>query len=179
MNNAGAGAPGTFLKQSLEKRTQIIQLIVTAPMQLSHVFGQQMSQRRRGGIIFTSSIAGYIGMPKMANYAATKSFILSLGTSLNIELKSKGVDVLVLSPGATRTEMMETEGMDTSKMPMPWMDAKDVAAVGAKSLGKKSSVIPGRMNSIMNFMASRLMPHQFALNMFGTMMGRTMDPALM
>ena len=49
VNNAGFGVPGAFLKQSMASRTNIVQLNVTAPMQLAYHFGQQMSQRGRGG----------------------------------------------------------------------------------------------------------------------------------
>ncbi len=61
---------------------------------------------------------------------------------------------------------------------MPWMDANKVARVGIKSLGKKSAVIPGTINNVMIFVMTRLMPSQFAMNMFGNMMAKIMDPQI-
>ena len=179
INNAGAGAPGGFLKQSLDERTRNVQLNVTAPMQLAHVFGQKMSQRGRGGIIFVSSLAAYTGSPYLANYAATKAYLLSLGSALNIELKDKGVDVLVLSPGPTRTEMVDTMGSNMDQIRMNWMEAGPVAAAGLKALGKEAAVIPGRMNRIMTFTMTHLLPRRTAMSLFGNMMSKTMDPALL
>ncbi len=179
INNAGAGVPGAFLKQSVDDYTRVVQLNVTAPMQLAHAFGARMIRQGRGGIIFVSSIAGYTGTPYMANYAATKSYLLNLGAALNVEFKPKGVDVLVVSPGPTRTEMMEMENTDFSNLPMSWMTAEAVAAAGLQALGKKPTVIPGGMNKMMNFMATRVMPRQTALSMFGSMMSKGMDPAIL
>ncbi|MEM7117852.1 MAG: SDR family oxidoreductase [Chloroflexota bacterium] len=179
INNAGSAAPGAFLKQSLGERTRVTQLNVLAPMQLAHHFGSQMSQQGRGGIIFVSSMAAYTGSPYLANYAATKAYLLQFGEALSVELKPKGVDVLVLSPGATRTEMAEMDGTDMSKVPMTWMTAEAVAEVGLKALGQKTAVIPGTLNNMMTTMMTRIMPRKAALTMFGSMMAKTMDPALL
>ncbi len=171
VNNAGSAAPGQFLKQSLAIRTRTVNLNVVAPMQLSYHFAEKMKARGRGGVILVSSIAAYMGTPYMANYAATKAYSLSLGEALHVELKSYGIDVQVLAPGATRTEMAEVEGMDMSSVPMPWMNADDVVKESLKALGSKSVVIPGRMNRVMNRMMNFL-PRSTASSMFGTMMGR-------
>ena len=114
----------------------------------------------------------------MSNYAATKAYLLTLGEGLNVELKPDGVDVTVLMPGATRTEMAEVEGTDMSKVPMNWMDAAPVAAVGLNALGKKAVVVPGILNKVMTFMMTRLMPRKSASGMFGGMMKKAMDPAI-
>jgi short-subunit dehydrogenase len=178
VNNAGDGVPGAFLKQDVRAYQRTIQLNVTIPMALSHHFGEQMRRRGKGGIIFTASTAGYTGSPYLANYAAAKSYMISFGMALHTELKESGVDVLVLSPGATRTEMIKMEGTSMKDAPMPWMDADQVARIGIKNLGKKTAVIPGVVNNIMVFMMSRLMPRSAAMNMFGSMMFKIMDPAI-
>ena len=175
VNNAGAGVPGAFLKQDVQAYARTVQLNVTIPMQLSHVFGEKMRRRGRGGIIFTASTVAYTGAPYLANYGAAKSYMLNFGMALHTELKASGVDVLVVSPGATRTEMVEMEGANMNKAPMPWMDADEVARVGIEKLGKKSAVIPGVRNNVMMFMMSRLMPKQLGMNIFGSMMERMMD----
>jgi uncharacterized protein len=178
INNAGDGVPGTFLKQDVNAYKRTIQLNVTIPMELSHHFGEKMRRRGKGGIIFTASTIGYTGSPYLANYAAAKSYMINFGMALHTELKDSGVDVLVLSPGATRTEMIEMEGTRMKDAPMPWMDANEVAHIGIKNLGKKSAVIPGAPNNLMVFMMSRLMPRGAAMNMFGNMMYKIMDPEI-
>lgn len=178
VNNAGAGVPGAFLKQSLQSRTNVVHLNVTAPMQLAYHFGQKMVQRNCGGILLVSSISGYMGTPYMSNYAATKAYLLTLGEGLSVELKPHGIDVTVLVPGPTRTEMAEVEGTDMSKIPISWMDAGPVAAGALQALGKKTVVVPGVMNKALAFMMTRLLPRKSASGMFGGMMKKTMDTAI-
>ena len=179
VNNAGAGVPGAFLKRKLVDRARIVQLNVTAPMALAHTFGQKMSRRGRGAILFVSSTSAFSGTPYMANYAGTKAFVLNLGEALNVELKPQGVDVAVLVPGPTRTEMVETEGTDFSNMPdMMWMDPADVAAAGLKGLGRQRVIVPGGMNKMMRFMMTRVMSRDAASNLFGGMMKKAMDPGI-
>jgi len=79
INNAGAGVPGAFLKQDVNDFARVVQLNVTTPMQLAHVFGQKMSHRGQGGMILVSSTSAFSGTPYMANYAGTKAYLLSLG----------------------------------------------------------------------------------------------------
>ena len=180
VNNAGFAAPGAFLKKPIEDRQRNIQLNINSPMELAYHYGQKMVTRGRGGIIFVSSTAAYTGSPYLANYAATKAYILQFGKALSVELKPKGVDVLVLSPGATRTEMVDAiEGAQMEKAPMPWMDADAVARAGLRSLGRKPEVIPGFLNNLMMFMMTRLMPTKPALNMFGGIMAKVVDPQLL
>lgn len=179
VNNAGAGFPGAFLKQEREKRAYVIKLNVLAPMELTHIFADRMVERKRGGILFVSSIAAHMGAPYLANYVATKSYLLSFGTALEKELKKHNVGVTTLLPGPTRTEMMEMDGVDHNKMPDMFMSAEAVAEAGIKKLGKGSFVTAGRMNKMMGFMMSRVMSKNFAQSLFGNMISKAMDRRLL
>ncbi len=86
-----------------------------------------------------------------------------------------GVDVAVLSPGPTRTAMVqELEGTDMEKLPMVWMNPDAVAKAGLAALPRRSSTIAGLVNTLTTFMMARLMPRSWAAKMFGTMMGSVM-----
>ena len=177
VSNAGTALAGAFLKLDPDAAARMIHLNATAHMRLSHFFGQKMTQRGRGGIIFVSSIGAIQGMPYLANYSAAKAYILNLGESLYFELKPKGVDVTVLLPGATDTEAKNWEGAgDMSKMPMPWMGAESVVANALKALGKRPSTIPGTFNKVMSFVNRRVMSRASAASLFGNMMSRTIAP---
>ncbi|MFQ5640422.1 MAG: SDR family NAD(P)-dependent oxidoreductase [bacterium] len=181
VNNAGAENHGSFLGIDRDDETRIIQLNVMAPMQLAHIYGQEMSARSRGGIIFVSSMFGYQAVPYVANYAATKAYILALGESLNYELRPHGIDVTVLSPGLTDTAMpkkMEESGVDFSKTPMKMMGVGPVVETALKAFGKKSSVIPGKMNNIMDFMGKRIMTRAGNASMFGGIMKKALSKNL-
>lgn len=105
INNAGKDSYGSFLQRTEGERAKLVQLNSITPMELAHLFGNKMAKRGKGGIIFVASTLGYSATPYFSNYSATKAYILSLGEGLHYELKKKGVDVLVLSPGLTDTAM--------------------------------------------------------------------------
>src|SRR6185436_3082131 len=77
--NAAMETNGAFLKNNFDDEQRLIQLNVTTPAHLAHHYGQLMSERGRGGILFVSSIAGYGPTPYLANYGASKAYLLSLG----------------------------------------------------------------------------------------------------
>jgi len=106
VNNAGFGIAGKFLDHELEKELALLDVNCRAQLILTHVFGRPMAQRKRGGIIFVSSVSAYIATPFEANYAASKVYELFLAESLGYELKRDGVDVLALCPGSTETEFL-------------------------------------------------------------------------
>ncbi|MFQ5677133.1 MAG: SDR family NAD(P)-dependent oxidoreductase [bacterium] len=168
--NAGMATEGNFSKIPLEEQNQVLVLNCMVPMQMAHLFGQRLIERGRGGIIFVASTFGYQAVPYFANYAASKSYILTFGESLHYEFKRNGIDVTVLSPGLTSTAMPDSLEIDFSKLPMKAMPVEPVVTRALDSLEQnKASVIPGMMNNSMAFMAQRLMSRERIASMFGDM----------
>ena len=62
-----------------------------------------MTRKLRGCIVFTSSAAAAIASPFTALYAATKAFMSSFGASLAVEVRHRGIDVLVFHPSPVAT----------------------------------------------------------------------------
>ena len=117
VNNAAMVLAGALVKTEVTDEMQVIHANISAPVQLTHLFGRKMSQRGQGGIIFVASIGGYSSVPYMANYMATKAYLVSLGEALNYELKKKGVDVTVLCPGGAKTGAeFRAKGLDGAKL---------------------------------------------------------------
>jgi short-subunit dehydrogenase len=121
---AGIEVNGAFEKTLLESELKEIQINVVATLQLTHHFSNSMIERKKGGILLISSLSGHMPNPYLANYAGTKAYVLNLGASLYGELKPKGVDVAVLSPGLP---MVENNGVDWNKTPMQAMEPSVVA----------------------------------------------------
>ena len=174
INNAGAATPGAFLGSDIERQHASLVLNVEAPLRLTHHFARGMARRKRGGVLFVSSTIGYGTAPWMAHYAGTKNFLTSFAEGLRGELAINNVDVAVLSPGPTKTPMVEFDGMDMSKLPMIWMTAEAVAAQGLAALPRRKSKIAGKMNTVMTFFMSRFLPRAWSAKMFGSMMGDVM-----
>lgn len=145
INNAGFGLAGNFLDHELKKELALLDVNCRAPLILTHEFGKQMKERKRGGIVFVSSVSGYIATPLEASYAASKAHELFLAESLWYELKKDGVDVLALCPGVTITEFHDISGMKA----VGAMAVEPVVELALKKLGKKPSVITGWHNRLL------------------------------
>ncbi len=169
--NAGVELSGSFIHSSLEANERMLALNVTAPMQMAKIFGAKMAGRGHGGILFISSLFGYQGIPHVANYAATKAYILSLGEALHVEMKPRGVDVTVLSPGLTDTDMPDRMPIDFSKMPVFSQTPAQVASTGIKALGRKATVVSGLLNKFYAW-ENRFLPRHFPVKLFGFLIRR-------
>jgi short-subunit dehydrogenase len=164
--NAGVEMSGQFIDSSLQANEHMLRLNVLAPMQLARIFGASMAQRGKGGILFISSLFGYQGIPHVANYAATKAYILSLGEALYAEMKPHGVYVTVLSPGLTDTDMLANMPINFSRMPIFSQHPDDVARTGLNALGRKATVVSGLLNKFYAW-ENRLLPRAFPVALFG------------
>jgi short-subunit dehydrogenase len=156
VNNAGIGASGAFLDIPLDDHLAGIEINIRACVVLTHRLMPPMCERGRGGLIFTSSMSALIGAPGVAQYAATKVYERNLAEALYGELHSKGIDVLALLPGMTRTRQT-TENMTEEEMESRFpMDPGPVAELALAGLGKKRSVVPGWINQLQAMVITRL-----------------------
>ena len=110
----------------------------------------------------------------MAHYGAAKAYVLSLGEALHQEMKDKGVDVSVLSPGPTDTAMAPDLDAEFVKMGMAVMSPEAVARAGLSALGRRPNAVPGAWNKMMATMVTRSMPRSWTAAMFRWMMGRVL-----
>ncbi|MDE5106812.1 MAG: SDR family oxidoreductase [Trichodesmium sp. St17_bin3_1_1] len=107
VNNAGFGDYGNFTQRPLEKQVNMIQLNITALVELTHLFLPGMQQRQSGGIINVASIGGFQPLPYMSVYGATKAFVLSFSEALWAENRDLGVKIFALCPGPTESDFFQ------------------------------------------------------------------------
>jgi short-subunit dehydrogenase len=100
----------------------------------------------------------------MANYYASKAYVLSLSEALSNELKRSGVTVTALCPGPTQTDFQRRAGVKNSKLfEMAGMSAQAVARAGYDAmLAGKRVCIPGFKNRLLA-LAVRFSPKRFVL----------------
>jgi short-subunit dehydrogenase len=148
--NAGHGLGRAFLDREWPDLRHVIDTNVTGTVELVHRVGRQMRSNRKGKILLTGSIAGYIPGTFQAVYNATKAFIDSFAEGLRAELKGSGVTVTCLMPGATETAFFErADLMDTKIGTTKKDDPAQVAKAGYQALKKgKPSVIFGLKNKL-------------------------------
>lgn len=117
VNCAGLGSAGPFAEGDLATYHQVIDLNVTALVDLTHAALPAMQARGRGWVLNVSSLGGHAPGPRFAVYSATKAFVTSFSESLFEELRGSGVHVTVVCPGATKTEFGEIAGTEADELP--------------------------------------------------------------
>jgi short-subunit dehydrogenase len=164
VNNAGWGTAGEFMKTDPAEMRRTIAVNCTAPMALAREFGPAMVERGRGGIIFVSSASALQVTPVLANYAATKAYSLVLAEAMWEELRSYGVDVLAICPGATDTPAFHKSGACIENVPgMPLMTPAEVVDEALSILGKRPSVVTGLINRVATMVISRLLTRKMSV----------------
>jgi short-subunit dehydrogenase len=160
VNNAGFGLYGEFVKLDLKEIEDMIEVNVKALTTLSHHFAKQMVQRRRGGIINVSSIAGYMPVAYFNAYSATKAYVYNLSLALWAELRKYNVHVLCVSPGPTRTRFFERAFKDQNVRTFgKLMDPRQVAIGAIEAFEKKRPIyVPAFKNKLISFVAKKLLP---------------------
>ncbi len=153
VNNAGVGDSSDFAAEAPEAIERMIHLNISTLTALTRHALPQMVVRGSGRILNVASLAGYQpGGPGMAVYYATKAYVLSFSRAIRNELKSSGVSVTVLCPGATATEFEQTAGAQNTLL-FKWskpMDAKTVALAGYRGMQRGcGEVVPGFMNKLL------------------------------
>ena len=79
--------------------------------------------RKKGRLVFVSSISATLGTPRLAAYCASKWGLHGLIKSMAEELRGTGVVAMGVAPGSVDTEMLKRSGF------APAMQPEDVAAV--------------------------------------------------
>jgi short-subunit dehydrogenase len=143
--SAGFGTSGPFLDSVVEVESNMIDLNCRALMALTHGFARRFADRGRGGIVLMSSLVAFQGVPRSANYAATKAFVQSLAEGLHHELKPLGVDVLSSAPGPIRSGFAARAGMELGNVPGPEVVARETLA----ALGLRITVRPGFLSKFL------------------------------
>jgi short-subunit dehydrogenase len=136
---AGYGTSGEFVLADRGNELAMIDLNCRAVAELVHVIGAGMIRRRSGGIILFSSLVAFQGVPRSANYAATKAYIQTFAEGLRPELRPFGVDVLSVAPGPIASGFAARAGLTLGMSQTPDV----VARQSLKALGKKTTVRPG------------------------------------
>jgi short-subunit dehydrogenase len=100
--NAALPASGDLRSFSVEEIDRALAVNLRAPMVLARILGERMAQRRRGHIVFVSSLSGKSSQRGSAVYSATKFGLRGFGQGLRGDLRDDGVGVSVVFPGFIR-----------------------------------------------------------------------------
>lgn len=142
VNNAGFGVRAPFDHSDLADEQAMLDVLVTAPMRLTHAALPGMLARGRGRILIVSSMASFL---PSGTYSAAKAWATVFAESLSAQFRHQGVHVTALCPGYTHTEFHERAEMDVSGISERlWLDADAVAESGLLACEQGRAVaVPG------------------------------------
>ena len=162
--NAALAPAGVFVDAALDDQLAAVDVNVRGPLGVAHRFGRRMAARGTGGIVLLSSLTAFQGSPYVATYGATKSFLLTLAEGLWFELSPRGVDVLAVCAGATRTPryLKNAQGRAPGEL-----EPDQVAREALARLGHGPLMIPGRFNRLASQLMRRLLPRRLAIRIMG------------
>ena len=107
VNNAGWDMFRPFLKTDPAFWQKIISINLVGAMNLLHCVLPGMVERARGKVVNVASDAGRVGSSGEAPYSACKGGIIALTKTLAREMASKNIQLNVVCPGLTETNMLE------------------------------------------------------------------------
>ncbi|MDD3453316.1 MAG: SDR family oxidoreductase [Bacilli bacterium] len=168
INNAGFGIFGEFLDSNLDKELDLIDTNIKATHILTKLFLKDFKNKDEGYILNVVSSAGFMpGGPLMSSYYASKSYVLSLTSSIYEELKKTKSNVYIgaLCPGPVDTEFNKVAKV---KFGIKSLSASYVANYAIKNMFKrKLYIIPGfnmRISTIFSKILSRKVLLKIAYN---------------
>jgi 3-oxoacyl-[acyl-carrier protein] reductase len=103
--NAGITRDTLLMRMSDDEFDSVIDTNLAGAFRCARRAATGMIRKRRGRIVFISSVVGLYGSPGQANYAASKSGLVGLARSISRELGGRGITANVVAPGFIDTEM--------------------------------------------------------------------------
>ncbi len=105
-----------------------------------------MKEQGHGHIITIASVSAFCGLPGMAGYGASKSFILTMSETLALDLKKFGINITTVAPGFVKTPLTQ---MNSHKMPF-LMEQSEAAKIIVEAADKKKvlKVFPSPMVAV-------------------------------
>ena len=152
VNNAGFGIKDSFTVSNLDKEQELLDVLVTAPMRLTHAVLPVMIKRNTGIIVNVSSVASFIAG---GTYSAAKSYLTVFSESLHTELRGTNVKISALCPGFTRTEFHSRGRMKMTALPkFMWLDSDKLVSKSWKHANANRAIsIPGWQYKILSAIA--------------------------
>jgi short-subunit dehydrogenase len=129
VNNAGANKRGPIERYTPEELASVVQVNLTAPIQLTRLVLPYLRARGGGAIVNVASIAGRIPVGHEAVYSATKFGLRAFTFALQEELAGSGITASAVSPGPVDTGfiMEDLEDVPDLVFAQPMSTADEVA----------------------------------------------------
>jgi len=105
VNNAGISQPALLLNMTEESWDKIVNIHLKGTFNCTQAAARYMKDKKWGKIINVISTAGMFGTVGQINYASAKAGIIGFTKSASRELGRYGINVNIICPGVTATDM--------------------------------------------------------------------------
>lgn len=116
INSAGLGSYGALEDVPIAEAKNQLEINLFGAARLIQLVLPQMRKNRYGKIVNISSVGGKVGLPMGVWYHASKFAIEGLSDSLRNEVRQFGIDVIVVEPGGTKSEMTAIGAKDLMRV---------------------------------------------------------------
>jgi short-subunit dehydrogenase len=143
--NAGVGYTGAFAEMPAERIDELLDVDLRAPMHLARAALPELVRHGDGVVVFVTSIAGALLVPRESVYSAAKAALEAFAEVLREEVRGTGVHVGTVVPGAVQTEFFANRGTPYNRsFPRP-IAPEPVAAAVLRVVedGAERAVVPG------------------------------------
>jgi short-subunit dehydrogenase len=146
VNNAGVAYYGTTHEMTHEQWRKVLAVNLHAPIQLTKELLHLLFERPEAHIVNMCSIAGLVGMSRLAAYNTSKFALVGFSESLRVEYGPRGIGVTAVCPGLVRTGIFENAMTNGSKAPPQfpnWLMASPerVARAAVKGICKNQGLV--------------------------------------
>ncbi|MCW3820809.1 SDR family oxidoreductase [Micromonospora sp. DR5-3] len=118
VNNAGYAVTGIGETVTSQQFHDVLDANLVGSHRVARAVLPHLRARRRGLLVFVSSGSGRLTVPGMGVYSATKFGVEALAQAYRYELRSLGIDVTIVQPGAYPTNLAAAQrlGADDSRL---------------------------------------------------------------
>lgn len=145
--NAGIALGNKTIIPDFNRARQVIDININGVINAFEAALPRMIENKKGHLVATASVAGFVGLPGASSYCASKAAVLTLCESLSLDLRQFNIDVTALAPGFIDTPLTRV-----NHHPMPFlMSSKKAAPMIQKAIESKKTLyaFPWQMSILM------------------------------
>ena len=150
----------------LARIQEMLQLHVNTVVDSIRLFLPSTIEQRSGAIINVSSVAGFFPIPFMAEYAATKAFLIAFSEALAEEVRASGVSIQACCPGYTETDFHQTAGVKP-RNPLKAQTAEEVVRASLSGLDARRTRVTVGWQGWLSDLVGRYFPRNKLIRIAG------------
>ena len=144
VNNAGYDMHGAVEDLSIDEIKTQFETNFFGAVRLMKAVLPLMRKQRSGIIVNVSSIGGRIGVPLNSAYTSSKFALEGFSESMKYELEGFGIRVILIEPGAVKTNFLENIkwAQEAMKLDSPYAELSKKVSEGVRESFKQASSSP-------------------------------------